>query len=382
MTLPLDTASTPQHPDFASKFPNTCRVYSEGVVAGQQRGLQLWVSLKGEVRANFALGEARDGVPMLHNTIMPWRSCSKPIAAIAMAQLWEKGALKLDQPVADFIPDFEMGGKAGITIRHILTHTAGIRHVAFDDPMGDWDTIIRRIAEVTLEPDWRPGRRAAYHVRSSWFLLGEIVRVIDGRSFEQYIRDEIFLPLGMDDCYIGMSDEEFDAKESRIGILWDTSHQPPRPDPFFSGEAVTLSSPGSSGHGPMEQLGRLYEALRRGGELDGTRILLPQTVEAITVRHRVGLQDETFMHGMDWGLGFIINSNRHGADTVPYGFGRLASPRTFGHGGSQSSSSFTDPDVGLSVAVVFNGTPGDARHSRRIRNFATALYEDMKISGL
>jgi hypothetical protein len=86
------------------------------------------------------------------------------------------------------------------------------------------------------------------------------------------------------------------------------------------------------------------------GSLDGAQILRPQTVEALVARHRVGLLDKTFDHIIDWGLGFIINSNQYGIDTLPYGYGPHASQRTFGHSGSQSSCAFADPENELVVA--------------------------------
>ena len=85
---------------------------------------------------------------------------------------------------------------------------------------------------------------------------------------------------------------------------------------------------------------------------------------------------------MDWGLGIIIDSNRYGDDTVPYGYGRSSSPRTFGHGGSQSSIAFADPDCRLVVAAVFNGMPGEAKHDARMRAVLAALYEDLGLAQL
>src|SRR5947199_6517989 len=111
--------------------------------------------------------------------------------------------------------------------------------------------------------------------------------------------------------------------------------------------------------------------------LDGVRILSPQTVEALTARHRTGMRDRTFQHVMDWGLGFMVDSNQYGPDTVPYGFGPRASPRTFGHGGYESSISFADPEAGLVVAWVMNGTPGGAKHHARNRAINAAIYEDL-----
>ncbi len=116
------------------------------------------------------------------------------------------------------------------------------------------------------------------------------------------------------------------------------------------------------------------------GSWRGRRVLLPQTVEAFTAPHRIGMLDVTFKHVLDWGLGFIVNSNQYGAETVPYGYGHHASPRTFGHSGYRSSTGFADPERGLAVALVLNGTPSNERHEARIRSLLDALYEDLGLA--
>jgi CubicO group peptidase (beta-lactamase class C family) len=116
------------------------------------------------------------------------------------------------------------------------------------------------------------------------------------------------------------------------------------------------------------------------GRRDGSRVLSPQAVEAITAPHRVGMYDNTFRHTMDWGLGFLINSARYGPGPAPYGYGPHASPRTFGHGFSQCATAFADPERALAVAIVWNGRPGEARHDQRLRETLTALYEDLRLT--
>jgi CubicO group peptidase (beta-lactamase class C family) len=162
-----------------------------------------------------------------------------------------------------------------------------------------------------------------------------------------------------------------------MGILHDTSGSEIKPAGFDTPEMAALCRPGGSGRGPVRELARFYQMLLNGGSLDGARIVSPQTVEAMTARHRVGMFDQTFKHVMDWGLGFIVNSNQYGADTVPYGYGPHASWRTFGHSGYQSSVAFADPKNELAVAIVFNGTPGEAAHDRRVRGVLRGLYEDL-----
>jgi CubicO group peptidase (beta-lactamase class C family) len=140
----------------------------------------------------------------------------------------------------------------------------------------------------------------------------------------------------------------------------------------------TTLRPGSSGHGPIRSLGKIYEQL-----LTPENPLLPTAaVHELTRRQRVGLYDETFQHTIDWGLGLIINSAQYGRETVPYGYGLHASADTFGHSGAQSSSAFADPQHDLVIAWVLNGMCGEAAHRPRARALQTAIYEDLGIWGM
>ena len=102
-----------------------------------------------------------------------------------------------------------------------------------------------------------------------------------------------------------------------------------------------------------------------------------ETVRELTARRRAGLFDETFRHKIDWGLGFILNSNQYGEETLPYRFSRYSSAETFGHGGAQSAMGFADPEKKLVVAWVANGRPGEPRHNQRNRAINDAIYTDL-----
>jgi CubicO group peptidase (beta-lactamase class C family) len=214
----------------------------------------------------------------------------------------------------------------------------------------------------------------------SWYLLGEIVRRLDGREFGRYVREEIFEPLGMRDSWLTLPPDHYRAYGDRIGVMQRTEKGPRTDAGMDSETAAAACRPASGCRGPMRELARFYEMLLAGGTLAGRRIISPQTVEAMTARHRVGQHDRTFNHVMDWGLGFLINSAQYGEATAPYGYGPHASPRTYGHGGNQSSVAFADPENGLAAALVFNGMPGEAPHQRRMRAALTALYEDLGLS--
>lgn len=373
-------------PDDSSALDRTRLAIHRGMEHRLQVGAQLFVARGQEIIANLALGEARPGVPMRADTLMIWMSCTKAVAAVAIAQLWERGLLDLDDPVARHIPEFAARGKGAVTIRHVLTHTAGFRGVAGDWERQPWDAVIAAVCDAKLEPGWVPGMKAGYHVATSWYILGELVRRLEGRRFERYVREAIFEPLGMNDSWVGMPPERYRAYGDRIGLMHDTSEggtagAAPRADLFWdSEEGAALCRPAGNGRGPVRELGRFYQALLNRGELDGARILSPQTIEAIAARHRVGVYDHTFRHTMDWGLGLMVNSNRYGPGTAPYGFGPHATERAFGHSGHQSSTAFGDPEHGLVVALVLNGMPGEAHHHARMREILSALYVDLGLA--
>lgn len=356
----------------------------QGIADGHHLGAQLVVSLRGETVIDLALGESAPGVVMTPDTLMVWKSATKPIVAAAAMQCVERGELALHDRVAKHIPAFAAGGKDAITIHHLLTHTAGLRSADFRFPDDPWQSIIDAICAVPLEDGWEPGKTAGYHAMTSWFILGELIQRATGEHLPALLRERLLLPLGMDDCFVGMPPENFarykDAQ--RIGTLPRLAGGEDAPD-LDPGEShtrawLTACSPGSNGIGPMRQLVRFYQMLLSAGELDGERVLQPDTVEQMTHRHRDGRFDLTFHHRMDWGLGLLLDKPDRGR--MPYGHGRHASAQAFGHGGVQSSAAFADPAHGLAVAAVYAGMPGEQLHQRRIDALLTALYEALGLS--
>ena len=357
------------------RLPITFAVLEEDLAKHRCLGGQIYISLKGEVIVDEAFGESVPGHAMRVDDLTLWLSSTKPITAAAVAQQAEQGRFSWDDPVARFIPEFAQNGKAAINVSHLLTHTGGFRSVDKIPEELPWDETIANICGAPLEAGWIPGEKAGYHVVSSWFILAEIVRRLDGRSFDQYARQEVFLPLGMNDSWIGMPPEAYRVYADRIAPMYSTSIGQPRPVPLWNSEkGCAICRPGSNGRGPIRELGRFYEWLLHP---ETASVLKAETVTELTKRRRIGMFDQTFRHIMDWGLGFIINSNRYGAETVPYGYGRYASEDTFGHSGAESSSAFADPSHGLVIAWVFNGMPGERPHQKRARALNSAIYEDL-----
>lgn len=370
----------------AGRFPRWVSEIEAQLARGLELGGQLYVTLRGEVRADAGFGEARPGEPMRRDHLMLWMSSTKPVAAVAICQLWERGLLELDDPVARHFPEFAQGGKERITVRHLLTHTGGLRMLDTGWPEAGWEGTLARIAAQRLEPRWEPGRKAGYHLASSWFVLGELVRRLDGRPFERYVREEIFVPLAAEDCWIGMPPERYAAYGTRIAPMFDTTGSAAGRNAEETGATslarLSVPSPGGNGCGPVRELARLYSMLAGGGALDGRRLLRRETVEALAARHRVGMLDATFRTRLDWGLGVIVNSAHYGDPAVPYGYGPHAGPRTFGHSGARSSTAFCDPEAGLVVALAVNGMPSDEEHRARFERATAALYEDLGLARL
>lgn len=355
------------------EMKRTRKLLEDGLAQGIHLGGQLYVSSRGSLDIDLAFGESRPGIPMSEDTLMLWLSASKPITAIAIAQLFEQQKVDLNAPLAQYIPEFTGPGKEAVLLRHILTHTAGIRLADKLSPDLPWDEMIARICQTPLEPDWIPGEKAGYSTSAGWYLLGEIVRRITGQPVDEYAREKIFLPFGMTNCWLRLPFEQYKTYGDQLGLMHSTAGSNPYPLPLQDAAGLAQCRPGSSGRGPARELARFYEALLDGGK----GIVKAETIELFTQRRRTGLYDYTFLHTLDFGYGFIVDSNQYGPETLPYGYGRLCSKFTFGHSGAQSSCAFADPKHNLVVAWVLNGMPGDRPHNTRARELNTAIYHDL-----
>jgi CubicO group peptidase (beta-lactamase class C family) len=336
-------------------------------------GYQLYVSVNGETILDEAGGEARPGVAMQPSTITLWFSSGKTVTAVAIARLWEQGRLGLDDPVARYLPEFA-NGKERATIRHLLTHTGGFPYA--DDSLHptEWSAMVRQICAAPAA--WEPGTAAGYHGTSAHVILGELVRIIDGRTIERYAEDEIFEPLGMVDSYLALPPERLEELRRRLSLVWDRL---PKDGPgaipglgfsqFNDDEYLCAVSPGNTCRGPAHDLGRLYEALLAGGSLAGHRVLFRTTVEAIIACHRRGMDDVTFSangvaphpvwgHAYPWGLGVALDGNGD--------VGSQNSRRVFGSSGAFSSVGFADPETGLACVIITNGLVDLARNQARL----------------
>jgi CubicO group peptidase (beta-lactamase class C family) len=368
-------------------LPKTLAVIDDGLRAKLQVGVQLFVAHRGETVADLGIGLAAAGKPMTPDSMMTWLSTSKIATSILFAQLWEEGLVGLDDPVAAHIPEFGARGKQAVTLRQVWTHTCAMLHV--EDklfPVRYRQSHADNIALICasgLDRGRTPGLDASYQTSTVTLLLAEIIARKRGRDFREWAREALFLPLGMTDSWLGMPAETVARYADRLGKTFDTSGPEPRADGSFAPDApeqLMHIMPGGNGRGPMRELAKVVELLRCGGSLAGVRILSPQTVEAMTARHRCGLRDLSFDNQqLDWGLGLALDSRIHyGGGVHLYGYGPHASPRTFGHSGFRTTAAFCDPACDLVVTCSWNGMVADDRiHSERQNALCAAIYEDL-----
>jgi CubicO group peptidase (beta-lactamase class C family) len=369
-------------------MPRMSAVLAAGMRAKLHVGAQLFVAVDGMTKADIATGLSAPGRPMTTESMMTWLSCSKIATSILFARLWEQGLVDLDDPVAAHLPEFAGGGKEAITIRHLWTHTCGLLNVEQQLFPVRYDQShaanIALICAAGIDQGATRGTRAGYQTSVVTLLLAEIIQRKRARDLRELIRDEVFLPLGMTDSWLGMPAAAVEAYGDRLGQTFDTSGTEPKPGSWApdAPKDLTHLMPGGNGRGPMRELARLLELLRCRGTLDGARILSATTVEALTARHRCGLHDASWNLVLDWGLGLTLDSRmHHGGATHLYGYGRHASPRTFGHSGFRTTTAFCDPDCGLVVACSWNGmVADDAIHSARQNALCEAIYQDLALA--
>lgn len=363
-------------------LPKTSGIIELGRQKGLHAGLQIYVSLRKDVLVDTGVGETdtagrADSQPVTSETLLLWLSAGKPLTSAAILSLIEKDLTTLDATISSVVPEFGVSGKEKISIRHLLTHTGGFPLAETGWPHASWEESVARICAAPLETGWVIGQTAGYHPSSSWFILGEFIARLTGRAFSRFLREEICEPLGMLATWNGMPPEIRRQLEPRISVMTQRVRGEQEPLPWHDSVHCQAASPGVNTRGPIRELGRFYEALLSGLDGEENPVLSPDSITLLTGRQREGEFDRTLQHPVDFGLGVIVDSNRYGPETVPYGYGRFCSKDTFGHGGSQSSIGFADPRHGLVVAWAATSRAGEGQHQKRNREINSAIYEDL-----
>ena len=277
-------------------------------------------------------------------------SMSKPITAIAVLMLVEEGKLSLDDPIAKYVPELAGlktpdGQTPRITLRHLLTHTSGIRE-ATDEETKAARTLSDLIPAFASKPlAFEPGSKWKY-CQSGILTLGRIVEIVSDMPFEVFLRKRIFDPLGMKDTTFYLSEAQMPrwvipAKRegeqlvpTEIGLLY--GHPPTWGDHYPASNGGLFST--------APDYTRLAQMLLNGGVLDGRRYL---TAESVRMMSTVQTGDLVtgFTPGNGWGLGVCIVRQ-------PQGITEMLSPGTFGHGGAYGTQFWIDTKRGLALVMM------------------------------
>jgi CubicO group peptidase (beta-lactamase class C family) len=358
----------------AAEIRESLEQLQRGVADGRHAGAQLYASRFGKPVVDFACGEAAPGRPMTPDTLTAWFSASKPLTAMAIALLVDRGQVDLDDPVRRYLPAFG-AGKEACTLRHVLTHQGGFTGAVGHANVLNWEEIIAAIC--TYPAEYAPGSRAGYHSTSGWYVLAEVLRRVDGRGIDRFLADEFFGPLGMRDSHLGIPEARQAELGARLALvqLGRTAREHFASAEFvaqFNGPAeIARVNPSGGGRGPARDLGRFYEVLLAQGRWEDRQILDPRTVQLFTACHRWDLPDKTLAGApLPWGLGFCLYGN---ADVHP-----AVSRRVYGHSGMVSCVAFADPESGLVCVVVTTGLLDAMTNARRLREVNGPLVKACK----
>jgi len=297
------------------------------VLRDGQKVVDLWAGQRDRARTK----------PWTADTLINGYSTTKGIVATAFAMLVEEGRLRYEDPVVKHWPEYGAQGKERTTVAQLISHQSGLS--GFAEPttvetLYDWNEACARLARQ--KPFWVPGSAASYHAMTWGHLVGEVFRRASGVTVGNYLARFVAKPLGAD-AFIGLPERE----EPRVAEMLRPRSAPdmsgltqppealaalvnPQLDPEVCNSRAwrECEIPAANGQFSARGIARIYGALGNGGELDGVRLILPGTIEAMT-QIQARRQDLLLGFSDNWALGLSANAmNMLGPE-----------PDTFGHSG-------------------------------------------------
>ena len=351
------------------------RFLTQLVAAGETPGLSIVVVKEGKIVYNRAFGladgpKARAATP---ETIYHWWSMTKIVTAIAVLQLNEQGRLQLDDPVTQYLPEFAVQAPAGsqpITIRHLLNHSSGLADpvpamlgwVHYQDELVDQTALLKRYLPEYQQLQFAPGSKASYS-NLGYMVLGAVIEAVSGQPYADYVTEQILRPLGMTQTgFLYTPALQAHAASGSQPLVH--LYTPLLPFLLDTGALIRERSGGtlwmnrvyidalpSSGLlGSAVDVARLMLAYLNEGELDGVRILTPQSVALMTSDSQVlgeGPNMAAYKNGRH-GLGWYV---------IPEGQRR----RLQHHGGGAGFATTLRlyPEEKLGIAILANSTDLD-----------------------
>ena len=352
-----------------SDLPERIQDLIDGLVAdGSEDGIAVAVYRRGELVVDAVAGvgvpitaDQQVRRPVTPDTLFWSASTGKAVTSTLLHVLVEQGVLSYDEPIASWWPEFGAHGKDQATLRHLLTHSAGVPAVPADttiDQLADWQHMCAVIADT--EPWWVPGERVGYHAVTYGFIAGEIIRRATGLPISQVLDDLITGPLGIaDELFFAVPEAELgriarqvddpsgSAVFATLPADWPLFKSAPRelfPTAGYANrtDLLTADIPYSA-TGSARAFARMYAALL--DDVDGVRLVSPGRLRELSTLSTTG---EDLMTGgpSSWALGYCAG--------LPWQALPQDNPDTFGMVGVGGSAAFANRATGVSIAVTKN----------------------------
>ncbi len=344
-----------------ARFDPVRELFAAKLQSSEDLGASLAVNIDGEMVVDLWGGWADEArtVPWTENTITNVFSTTKTMTALAALVLVDHDELDLDANVAAYWPEFAVNGKAGIKVRHLLSHTSGVS--GWDQPVTiedvyDWDKSTALLA--AQPPFWEPGTASGYHGVTYGHLIGEVIRRITGQRLGEFFAAQVAGPLGAD-FYIGLPPSEFPRVANVVPIPREELSHDPSSIVFKSTANPALQAEWSwterwrradigaaNGHGNARSVARLQSVVACGGEVDGVRLLSPKTIDRICEVQSNGI-DLVLGVPLRFGIGYALLPTANVLSFLPEG-------RLCAWGGWGGSLVIADMDRRMTFAYAMN----------------------------
>ncbi len=305
-------------------------------------------------------------------------SITKPVVAMGVMLLIERGQLTLNDRVTDFLPEFGKGGKYATTIRHLLTHTSGLpdmlpNNTELRKQHSSRSAFVSGTCELT--PDFPAGRSVQYQSMGI-AVLGAIIEKLSGLSCNQFLKREFFEPLGMKDTQLGAPDEWFNGANPTVDRIAEVRVAADQSDSTdWNWNSRYWRQFGAPWGGLLTtpwDLGLFAQLMLTGGRIGEKQILAPATVLEATRNQLAPMKDvpDEERRFRPWGFGWRLQWMNHSNS-----FGDLVSPATFGHWGSTGTMLWIDPESN-SFALVLTTQPFGEHQApfQRLSNAIAAAF--------
>ena len=358
------------------------KAIDELVDVGAERGLQVAVYRHGKLVVDAVAGVAdpESGRPVTSATPFYNFSVCKAPASTLIHMLVDRGRLAYETPVAEVWPEFAAHGKEAVTVRHVLTHTAGVPGIPLTttvEDLCDWDKMCAAIADSELW--WEPGTKIGYHAYTFGYIAGEVIRRVTGKPISQNLSEEIGRRLGIEkEIYFGMPRSE----QHRLAVLEDAPMPPgfempslPPDHPMLKAAPMSLVPNAALGNRPdilaadipaggktsARAIAKVYAAML--GEVDGVRLISDKRMREI-IASPVSGPDVVFGHGVTtWALGYSVGiiGREPGQPATAIGIGGVGGAFAFG-----------DTATGVCCAITKNRLAMDFNTSAQIAQLVTS----------